>query len=482
MKSIQILIASIVFSFLSSAQDYKDVGTYPESKHLGFSHDIHISPNKVILNFSKYLVPLDLKFSLYKSAPLNVPGSLEDEKIKPEDGIIRDCFFSGDTITEYVIYYDQGFSNYSCTFAIRNRSIKTMQLLGNEKKLAKHSFYNGFPMEYRRVRLIQRSNGYAFVKFIEDSISVMMLDNNFEETNKVVVSGSEVVDVSCKYCYNIRPNVDGSITFCFSDKTGVKLLQVNDNGESKWMTKLNFEQKVNASSLIDNFSFNSQNKENSWCYLAKSESSDQNGYGIVKWNEDGDIITNNVVMLSDEEIYLNDKDLKSFFEVRKKTTRDIFEQSTTLNPGVYQKSIGKDDYLIISLFGAYRSFSICYVLKLNNSGGFDWIKPIVTEIGQDFSILPYEKNGKLNLFLTDYTANSKNDFHQVNSSKKSDKAFSFYNIILDPVNGEEVGNTKYNADTGSEVVIKNVQFSSNGEDVVIEFIQGDQVVFRQIKL
>lgn len=482
MKSIQILIASIILFFSAKGQDYTDLGTYKAPKNLSQAHDISINSDQIVLSYSPYLNSLGVKFSFYKYASLNSGVAFTDKIIRSEEGVIWECYYSGDTITEYVFYRTNGFSNSEYTFAFRKRSGRTMEILGEEKTLATHSFYNGLPSEFMRIRLLKMPEGFAFVEFIKDVCTITYLSKDFEEINKVVVSDKKISDVSCKGCYDLKSHDDGSITFFFPENDGtINILHLSENDEQKWFSPLDVGKK-NVWGLISDFGYDSKKKELSWVFFAKSASDDQNGYGIVKWNEDGQIISNEVKMLREEEIYLNDKDAKTYLSEKKKTTSQVWDQARVLSPNIKLLNIANDNYMIIHLSGAYNLFSVCYVLKLDKSGGYEWIKPIVTDIGSIWSVIPYENDGKLNLFLTDFTANTKNDAHFVNSSRKADKSYSFYNMVIDPVDGTEVSNKKYNADTGSESQIINVQLSKEDGVALVELLKGKQVIYRQIKL
>lgn len=482
MKSIQILIASIILSFSAKGQDYTDLGTYQAPKNLSQAHDISINSDQIILSYSPYLNAIDVKFSFYRYASLNSGSAFAEKIIQPKEGVVWECYYSADTITEYVFYYSKGFSNSEFTFALRNRSGHTMELLGKEKTLATHSF-SGHPIESMRVRLLKLPEGFAFIEFIENTCSIRYLSKDFDEINKVVVSDEKIADVSCKRCYDLKSHDDGSMTFFFPENNGIiNILHVTEDGGQIWFSPINMGPKESIWRLIDEFAYDIRKKELSWVFLAGSDSNDQNGYGIVKWNEEGEIITNEVKMLKEEEIYLNDKDAKTYLNEKKKTTSQVWDQARVLSPNIKFLNIANDNYMIIHLTGAYKLFSVCYVLKLDKSGGYEWIKPIVTDIGSIWSVIPYENDGKLNFFLTDFTANTKNDTHFVNSSRKAEKSYSFYNIVIDPVDGKEISNKKYDADTGSESQIINVQLSEKDGEVIVEFLKEKQVTYRQIKL
>jgi hypothetical protein len=337
--------------------------------------------------------------------------------------------------------------------------------------------------DFMRVRLVEIPDGFAFVEFIKDVCTITYLSKDFEEIKKVVVSGKKIAEVSCKECYDLISHDDGSITFFFPENDGtINILHLSENDEQKWFSPLDVGKK-NVWGLISDFGYDSKKKELSWVFIAKSASDDQNGYGIVKWNEDGQIISNEVKMLTDEEIYKIDTDAKKYFvEERKKPTRDIWGEARALFPSIRQLNVGNDNYVIVNLTGAYKSFLLSYVIKLDESGVSEWIRPVVSEVGAIRSIIPYEKEGKLNLFIADFTANSKNDTHFVHFSRKAEKAYSFYNIVIDPIDGEEISNKKYDADTGIESELINVQLSKKEGAVLIEFLKEKQVTYRQIKL
>ncbi len=480
MKSINILIISITLSFIAKSQDYKDLGTYPAPKYLSQAHDISISSDQIILSYSPYLNTLNVAFSFYKYAALKSGLAFTDKKIKPNEGVIRECYYSGDTITEFVVYLAKGFPNSQHTFVLRNRSARTMEVLGKEKTLATHSFGTNMP-DFMRVRLVEMPDGFAFVELIKDVCTISYLSKDFEELKKVVVSDQNIAMLSCKECYNLKSHDDGSLTFFFPQEKIIKVLQVTDDGEPTWFEPIDLSPKTNVWRLIGDFAYDKKKKELSWVFLAKSDS-DDHGYGIVKWNEAGQIITNEVKILQDEDIYQLDTDAKKYFvEERKKPTRDIWNEARELFPYVGLMNVGDVNYAMVYLTGAYKSFSLCYLIKLDESGGSEWIKPIVSEVGTIRSILPYENNGKLNLFIADFTANSKNDVHFVSFSRKAEKSYSFYNLVIDPVDGKEISNEKYDADTGSESQLINVQLSEKERFVLIEFLKGKQVMYRQIK-
>lgn len=479
MKTIQILIASIILSFIAKGQDYTDMGTYPAPKYLHNAHDILIDSDQVVLSYSPYSNTLDVVFSLYENVPLKSGAAFTDKKIKPRDGIIRDCYYSGDTITEYVIYVEKSFPNDRHTFVLRNRSIGTMQVLGEEKTLATHSISMG-TYDLTRVRLLKIPEGFVFVEFIKDSCSISYLSKDFEKIKKVVISDKKIAEVSCKGCYSLRTHDDGSITFLFPEDKGIlNILHITEDGEQIWFSPVDLGAKVDSWALIHNFCYDSNKKEFSWVFLARSGLDDQNGYGIVKWNEDGQIITNAVKMLQDEEIYLLDTDVKRYFEERKKPTHDIWEESVFLN--IELLNVANDNYVVVKLIGSYMSFRLNYIIKLDESGGAEWIRPIISEVGTIQSIFPYEYQGKLNLFIVDFTSNSKNDTHFVHFSRKADKSYSFYNMVIDPVDGTELSNKKYDADTGSNSKLISVQLSQEEGSVLVEFLKEKQVTYRQIK-
>ena len=133
MKLIQILIASIILSFTTKGQDYTDLGTYPAPKYLTQAHDVLISSDQIVLSYSPYLNTLNVAFSFYKYAALQSGAAFADKKIKPNEGVIRECYYHGDTITESVVYLTKGFPNSQHRFVLRNRSASTMEVLGEEK-------------------------------------------------------------------------------------------------------------------------------------------------------------------------------------------------------------------------------------------------------------------------------------------------------------------------------------------------------------
>ena len=200
MKSIQILIASITLSFIAKGQDYIDLGTYPAPKYLTQAHDVSISSDQIVLSYSPYLNTLNVAFSFYKYAALKSGAAFTDKKIKPNEGVIRECYYSGDTITESVVYLTKGFPNSQHTFVLRNRSARTMEVLGKEKTLATHSFGTNMP-DFMRVRLVEIPDGFAFVEFIKDVCTITYLSKDFEEIKKVVLSDKRIAEVSCKECY-----------------------------------------------------------------------------------------------------------------------------------------------------------------------------------------------------------------------------------------------------------------------------------------
>lgn len=492
MKSIIALITTFILSVIAFGQDDLDLGTYKIPKNFGQPHDTHVTDDVVIINYCPY-VPVTnmslIKFGLYQYAPLKSGTEYTDKRIPVDEGIIQQSYYSGDTITEFVIYYKKGFPKYECTYAIRRRSCLTMALFGTEKKLATYQFQD--PAEYTKMRLIHNGEEFAFVEMNKTSCSITFLSNDFEEINKIQIDEQTLASISCKECYYPQFNDDGSILLVFPDfKLGSikenkdQILLVSQSGENQWfkMSGINSEDLIASYS---NYKYNTKKKELLRVFFASSNSKDRKGYGVVKWNAEGNIIANNTTFLSFDDIFKNETEITSYFKANKLSTTDIWGR-LEFSSFIRLMNLGNEDYIIIQKpHTTYELISATYVIKIDESANLDWIKPILSEIRdpmQFTSAKPFIKNGKLHFLVADYSTNTKKNEHVNLSFRKEVGTIAFFDLELNPADGSEILNERYDVETQTEMHITNIQMNEKALFVIVELEKEKQLSYKKFKL
>jgi hypothetical protein len=484
MKSIHLILLSFLFIHTSYCQNVVDMGTYNVPKNFGQPHDTYVSDDAVLFNYSPYVPVTNLslvKFGLYQHALLKSGSEFVEKRIDPEQGVIQNCYYSGDTITEYIIYYKKGFPKYKYKFAVRWRSAKTMETFGEQKILAEYEFSN--IAAYGGMRLVKAGSGYAFIEMVEDKGTVTFLSDDFQEINKVSLNSSTFNAIDCKQCYFALPNKDGSILVGFLDrnpgKINNKVLRLTADGETTWYeTTLNNTEAAIASH--GNYQYNPVTKELNWVFFVQS--GEKYGYGIVKWDSKG-VSEQHVKLLDFEGIFKNEPEITDYYKTKKLSTTDIWRPAIA---NMRLLNNGKEDYIIIQRpHITYELYSATYIIKVSEDGQFEWIKPILSEVRDPknfFSATPYIANGKLRLLVADYSSNSKKEEHVNLSFRKEGGTISFFNLELDPKNGSELTNEKYDFTTEAGVQISEMLVDEKDKSVVIELHKGKLLSYKKLKL
>ncbi len=490
MRSIKTLLIILSISPALFSQEQTDLGTFKTPKYFTQGHDLHVSDDAIILNYSPYIPVTNLslvKYGFYQHAPINSGVEFTEKRIPTEDGIIQQCHYSGDTITEFVIYYKKGFPKYKCTYVIRTRSCKTMEIFGEQKTLAEHEFSD--PASYDNIRLVRAGDHYAFIEMTDTKGTVTFLTDQFQEINKINLNSPTFNSIECKECYFAIPNEDGSILIGFSDltlgplnKVKNKILRLTDEGESFWYeTTL----KDTESSLASHGSYyyNVSKKELIWTFFSRSK--EKYGYGIVKWNSNGMNISTQVTTLGFEDIFKNEPQIMSYYRANKLSTTDLWGRLDYLGSIQFINN-GNEEYIIIQKpHITYELVSATYVINVNESGQLKWIKPILSEVRDPMnftSAKPFIKNGKLHFFVADYSTNSKKNEHLNLSFRKEGGTISFFDLALDPTDGSETINQKYNFTTEAGVKITDMLIDQKKLEIVIELEKEKQVEYKRLKI
>lgn len=490
MKSTVLL--TTIFAFLCAAygQHVSDIGTFAVPKNFNQKHDTYVCDDAVILNYSPYLPVTSLnlvKFGFYQQGLLKSGTEFTEKRIPADEGIIQQCFYSGDTITEFFLSYKKGFPKYTCTYAVRKRNCKTLEIFGEQKTLAEYEFSD--PAAYQSMRLLKNESGYVFIEMTDTKGIVTFLSDQLEEEQKIELNSSVFNAIKCKVCYFAKANADRSILIGFSDltlgplnKVNNKILRLTDSGESFWYETTLKDQESSLASH-GSYHYNAKTDELTWTFFARSK--EQYGYGTVKWAGDGRIVSNQVVPLGFNDIFKNEPEITDYFKTHKLSTTDLWSR-LDYSASIRLMNQENQDYIIIQKpHITYELISATYIIKIDEEGKPEWIKPILSEIRDPLnftSAKPYFRNGKMNLLIADYSTNSKKNEHVNLSFRKEGGTVSFFNLVLDPKDGSELTNDKYDFTSDAGVQLTNILVDEKNHSAVIELLKGKELIYKKLAL
>ncbi|MGV3612637.1 MAG: hypothetical protein ACO1N0_16885 [Fluviicola sp.] len=450
MKTIQ-LITLILLTHTVFGQTHQVIGSYEKTKDFNQPHDTYFHNDRVLLNYSPYVPVTNLsliKFGLYQHAPLQTNGTFTDKKIPIKEGIVQNSFYSGDTITEFVIYYSKGFPKYECKFALRRRSLQSMELFGNELILATHEFVD--VSEYHYMNVFHNGLDFVFVESLKSGCKITFLSNHLEVTNKLELDNQSYSTGSDARLFALKYNKDGSLlmlspNFPYEDPAlklvKNKIIHINAEGTIHSFTT-SFEESTVMSIGLGVYQYDAEKEEISWTYQLKSmDKTPQYGFGVAKWRIDGRLLYNSTTFLDFETMFKNEPQIVEEFKSRKLPYDKIWDDFGN----IYRETHNNEDYIFITRPTLYPSqfTSALYVIKLDEDGQMKWFKPLFSiimgyQIG--YSPKPYFKNGKLHVILADLTVNLKDRSHVNNPFKRRDGEITFFDITLNSEDGSEESN------------------------------------------
>ncbi len=481
------MLSSAVFS-----QETTDLGTFKMPKNFNQAHDTYIHDSQVILNYSPYIPVTNLslvKFGFYQYAPLKSGAEFTEKRIQAEEGIVQQCYYSGDTITEYLIYYKKGFPKYQCRYAIRRRSCTTMGAIGEEKTLATHEFTD--VSDYRHMRLQYNGSDFAFVEMSKTGGSVTFLSDDLNETNKIALTEQSLSSVETKQFYLGKLNTDGSVLLIFPNSSkgalnSIKntILHLDPSGEIHSFVTDFTTTDIQAISY-GSYEYEPKNKEISWIYsIGSNTKPEQNGFGIAKWNLDGDLIANTNTFLNFETIFKNEPEIQDWFKSKKVSTEEIWGKYGRY--GFFSRLRSGDDlYITISNPTVSPELvSALYICKIDNEGNMIWITPILTSFQMPYfySGTPYLKDGKIHVLLADLTVNMERNKHVNKFFAKTDGEITFFDITLNPQDGSEESNDRLDITLGTDKKLTSVSLNEKESKAFLEIQSGKTINYKEINL
>ncbi|WP_343635921.1 hypothetical protein [Fluviicola sp.] len=385
------------------------------------------------------------------------------------------------------MYYKKGFPKYKCTYAVRRRNCKTLEIFGEQKTLAEYEFSD--PAAYQSMRLLKAGIGYVFIEMTDTKGIVTFLSDQLEEENKVEINSSTFNAIKCKVCYFALANSDRSILIGFSDRAlgplnavKNKILRLTDQGELFWYETALTDSESSLASH-GSYHYNVKTEQLTWTFFARSK--EKYGYGIVKWDSDGRLVSNQVVPLGFENIFKNEPEIISYFKANKLSTTDIWGR-LDYAASIRLMNHEKEEYIVIQKpHGTYELISATYIVKIDEDGNPEWIKPILSEIRDPMnftSAKPYFRNGKMNLLIADYSTNTKKNEHVNLSFRKEGATVSFFNLVLEPKDGSEIIHDKYSFTTETGVQLTNILVDEKTHQAVIEILKGKELSYKKLKL
>lgn len=492
MRSINIFLVTLLplFSAIVFGQNETYSGPYKLPKYFGQPHDTYINNDVILLNYSPYvgvLNPSLIKYGLYRYASLKSSGEFTDIKIPTKQGIIKNCYYSGDTITEFVLYFKKGFPKYQYSYAIRRRSCKTMEVLGEEKKLTDYQYRDVEDHEY--AQLLYNGTEFVFVEMTRKNGEITFLTNDFEEINKVQLTEQALSSVENKHHYLPIFNADGSILLVFP--TWNTNPQIPLTEEKNTIFHISPESEIHSFTtkfadsdayLISNSSFNytydPEKKEISWCYGTNSNTTPkQSGLGIAKWDLEGNLLSNTHMVLDFETIFDNEPEIKEWFNSVEISPEEFwitmvrfgyFSFVTADDGGTYitlqKKRINSDPGLKAGVLSSY-------FIKVDRTGKILWVKLFVTSPETPYWYLgnPYLKDGKIHILAGD------KDFTQ-------NAGITFSEISLDPKDGSEKNNKRLHVTLEADEVINTIVSNENRDKISLEIRKGKTVSYKTINL
>ncbi|WP_300665760.1 hypothetical protein [Fluviicola sp.] len=497
MRSINILLILLTLSSFVFSQEQTDLGTFKAPKYFAQVHDLHISDDAILLNYSPYVPVANLsliKYGLYRYAPLNTNGELTEKKIPTDQGIITQAYYSGDTINEFVVYFKKGFPKYQYSYVIRKRSCKTMELLGTEKKLTEYQFRE--LMDYRYANLYHEGNEFVFVEMTEKEGNITFLSNDFEEINKIKINDPLFSALESKQYYFAKVNPDGSILLIFPSWNKEKItplsdvkntiLHVTPEGEIHSMvTNFSGSNTYPVPHNFGNYEYNAKTGEITWCYITSSNTQpEQNGLGIARWNLNGNLLSNTNTILNFETIFKDEPEIQNWFKSKHVSTEEIWGKYGRYGYISLLRS-GDDLYATISNPTVTPELvSALYVSKIDDDGNMQWIKPILTsfQMPNFYSGTPFMKDGKIHILLADFTVNMDRNQHINKFFAKQDAEFTFFDIALNPKDGNELSNDRMDVTLGSDKRLLSISLNEKEFKAFLEIQSGKTINYKEIIL
>lgn len=460
MKTIQ-LITLLLLTNTLFGQTPQLIGSCEKPKNFGQPHDTYIHNDKILLNYSPYVPVTNLsliKYGLYQHAPLQTNGTFTDKKIGTKEGIVQSTFYSGDTITEFVVYYSKRFPKYTCKYALRRRSLQSMELFGNEIILATHEFID--ISEYQNMYILHNGSDFVFVENLKTSYKITFLSNLLEVKNTIELDSQSYSNSSNGRLYAFNYSIDGSLVLISPNNLYVnqplntvknEIFHISEEGTINSFTT-SFEESSIMSIGLGYYQYDAENEEISWTYRLKStEKTPQYGFGVAKWKIDGSLIYNSTTFLDFETMFKNEPQIVEEFKTRKLAYDKIWDDFGR----IYKETYNKEEYIFITKPTLYPSqfTSALYVIKLNKDGQMKWFKPLFSiimgyQIG--YSPKPYFKNGKLHVLLADLSINLEDRSHVNNPFKRRDGEITFFDITLNNEDGSEESNYQLDLSTSAD--------------------------------
>jgi hypothetical protein len=484
MKSIQILLSTFLLVSVVFSQNEENSGPYKIPKYFNQPHDTYIQEDAIILNYSPYVAvtnPSLIKFGLYQYAPLKSSGEFIEKKIPVNQGIVKDCYYSGDTITEFVMYFKKGFPKYQYSYAVRRRSCKTMELIGEEKKLTDYQYH--FVEDHQYAHLLSNGNEFAFVEMTKTSGSVTFLAEDFEEISKVELTEQALSFVHSTQFYFPKINADGSIFLIFpglsSSNPIIPLTETKnsifhitpENEVHSFTTRFTDSDIYQMSNLSGNYAFDSKKQEISWSYATASKASlKESGFGIARWDLNGTLLSNQHTLLDFEAIFENEPEIQDWFKSKKISPEEVWGRTGGFGSFSSLKSDDGSRYHIIKPYSRMNPDLglATFIIKTDQTGNIQWVKPFIISNGTPDVYIgsPYLEKGIMHVL--------------VGGQDVKNKGITFSDISLDPKNGKEQNNYEVNVklEPGEELS----SIFSNKNKISLEIKKGKTVSYKTVPL
>lgn len=479
MKStIRLILLSLLIHSFSFGQTITNYGPFPKISDDVYNFN-YLTDSYVLLEKCNLIDTrvADKKRINYHMFELQDNTTMVSKKIilssGAKSGVILKSFLSDSYIIELVGYMVVFNSHIDVGIVKRDR--KTLEQVGEMKLLDENLHFISHDAD-----IFETSNGFAFIRKVEDRYMVSYLDENFNELKKIPLQGKGL-----RAGFQVTENdelVIFSTDFLKNNSYNYHITIVNPNGGIiEFEPQLNLTGPMGIRAIKIFYSPKSEQIEGIFQYsmagdiMGYDPSRKEESYKYYVWNLDGEILDSKSHTFTVDEVYGEYKAplLKKYSE------KNLSDDFSSIHSNTQIISSKEGHYMIIRgltyLPPMLQSF---HIVKLDKNGDLQWIKLLPVSLRNSAFNFYETADGNLRALLLDANSTISNGKHEVDMTKKvnADESF-FFNILIDKKSGELLEENLVDLHLPEGSKIKKVDLNPRLKKYLIESIQNKLLTF-----
>lgn len=406
-----------------------------------------------------------------------------ENEVAASDFRILKSFRIGDSIINFTFIQNYNVSNYNCSFGIQTINAETNKAIDENKIIATHKFQD--PQQYRSVQFEKTNDGFVLVELSKEVGTVTFFSNSYEVVSKLNVNKNILAEIDCYECYVIDVNEDHSViihprTMKTKDVTN-KFIYVLPNREEITFHKFPFVLNEPHTLFEYKYAYDNDLQIINCAYTITKNETNECGVGIYSMNLMNERVTNRTHYIKYNDVLKDNALLETYSKYLQNKKKQVIDNYYAKLEYFIHEGF---HYIIIKTpILSDELSSAIYLMQLNKEGEMNWITPIISGMNYKFEnlyVYPYVKTGKIGALIADYSSNSDNGEHYLNSLSLEKGPISFFNLELNVKDGSVISNKKLDLVIEEKDLFNKIITNTTDKQAIIEVIKDSKLYFEII--